>query len=110
MVLENLVDNASKYTHEGKAISLRLDCKPERVRITISDQGVGIRPEDISAIFDKFIRIDNPLSDIVGGSGLGLYLARKIVELHDGTISVNSVLGQGSTFTITLPKMKTPAP
>ncbi len=112
MVLENLVDNASKYTPQGNKIQLSLshiapttalDDGRNKVVIRIRDQGVGIAKDDLAAIFDKFTRIDNPLSEAVGGSGLGLYLARKIVELHGGTISVNSTIGKGSCFNITLP-------
>jgi PAS domain S-box-containing protein len=104
MVLENLVDNASKYTHEGKKIRVTLTGLTNgKVRIAIKDEGVGISKEDAGNIFNKFIRADNPLSDVVGGSGLGLYLVKKIVELHDGTVRVTSTLGKGSTFTVTLP-------
>lgn len=104
MVLENLVDNASKYTPEGRPINVSISRPaPGRVRITIRDQGVGISCENIDTIFDKFIRVDNPLSAIVGGSGLGLYLARRIVELHGGHISVASTPGKGSAFSVTLP-------
>lgn len=121
MVLENLIDNASKYTHTGKQIFISLNHPtetpaekldkqhegsirtPATVSIVIHDQGVGIAEKDIVSIFDKFIRVDNPLSEIVGGSGLGLYLARKIVELHGGAINVTSVEGLGSTFSVSLP-------
>ncbi len=112
MVLENLVDNASKYTPQGNKIQLSLahvaptaalDNGPDKIVIRIRDHGVGIAKDDLKAIFDKFTRVDNPLSETVGGSGLGLYLARKIVELHGGTISVTSVVGKGSCFIISLP-------
>jgi PAS domain S-box-containing protein len=104
MVLENLVDNASKYTPEGRAISVSLSrLASGQIRVTVRDQGVGISTENLEAIFDKFIRVDNPLSAIVGGSGLGLYLARRIVELHGGRISVTSTPGKGSAFSVTLP-------
>ena len=73
------------------------------MRIAVKDQGVGIEAANLEAIFDKFTRIANPLSDIVGGSGLGLYLVKRIVEIHDGSISVASTPGKGSTFTVTLP-------
>jgi PAS domain S-box-containing protein len=104
MVLENLVDNASKYTPEGLPITVGLARLADgSVRVRVRDQGVGISADNLDTIFDKFIRVDNPLSTIVGGSGLGLYLARKIVELHSGTITVTSTPGKGSVFSVTLP-------
>lgn len=105
MVLDNLVDNASKYTKSGnnKHITVYLQRNDREVTISIRDQGVGISKKDINTIFDKFIRVQNALSQSVGGNGLGLYLARKIVELHGGNLSVSSILSKGSTFTIALP-------
>ncbi len=103
MVLENLVDNASKYTPEGRSISVRLQHTTHKALIVIQDKGVGIATADIDRIFRKFSRIDNPLSVHVGGSGLGLYWVKKIVDLHGGTVSVRSRPGHGSTFTVSLP-------
>lgn len=104
MVLENLVDNASKYTTPGKKITISLtQPMPGSVRIAVKDQGVGIDDANLETIFDKFVRVNNPLSDIVGGSGLGLYLVKKVVELHDGHIKVSSTPGKGSTFIVTIP-------
>lgn len=105
MVLENLVDNASKYTPESKEIVIELKRDPQdKLIVVIKDEGVGISVDDSAKIFDKFVRIDNPLSDTMGGSGLGLYLAKRIVDLHEGTIAVNSKPGKGSAFKITLPR------
>lgn len=103
MVLENLIDNASKYSPEGSTITVSIRQSKGWVSISVKDNGVGIAPEDKEKLFQKFSRISNPLSDTVGGSGLGLYLAKKIVELHQGALSVTSDLGKGSTFTIKLP-------
>lgn len=103
MVLENLIDNASKYTPEGKRIELQLGRSAGKYTIAISDEGVGIPPEDMDKLFRKFSRLDNPLSITVGGTGLGLYWAKKIVDLHDGDINVSSVPGEGSTFTVVVP-------
>lgn len=104
MVLENLVDNASKYTPARKKIVISLSkAKDNSVKINIKDEGVGIPKQDIDKIFNKFVRIDNQLSVMVGGSGLGLYLVKKIVDLHDGRISVRSTLGKGTVFTLSLP-------
>ncbi|PLS81333.1 hypothetical protein CYG49_02250 [Candidatus Saccharibacteria bacterium] len=104
MVLENIIENAGKYSLDGKTISVAIAQNADMTTITVKDEGVGISEDDISRIFDKFSRVANPLSDKVGGSGLGLYWANKIVRLHGGNITVNSVPKKGSTFTIQLPR------
>lgn len=109
MVLENIVDNASKYTPKGKAVSVHIADTADEVRISIADQGVGISKKDRALLFKKFTRINNPLSDEVGGTGLGLYWAKKVIDLHKGTITVVSRHARGTTFTVTLPKSQ-PAP
>jgi PAS domain S-box-containing protein len=103
MVLDNLIDNASKYTPHNKSIEIKLTKRKDMVCIAIADEGVGIPEADVAKIFRKFSRLDNPLSAHVGGSGLGLYWAQKIVNLHEGSIKVESVVNKGSTFTICLP-------
>jgi len=104
MALGNIIDNASKYTPEGKNIyiSLRKGTK-NNVEITVRDEGVGIPPEGIGKLFKKFSRIDNPLSVKVGGTGLGLYWANEVIQLHGGKITVDSKVGEGTTFIISLP-------
>jgi signal transduction histidine kinase len=69
----------------------------------VTDTGIGIELRDIDKIFNQFSRLDNAMSQQVGGTGIGLYLAKNLVELHGGAIQVESVPGKGSTFTITLP-------
>jgi signal transduction histidine kinase len=103
LVIANLIENASKYSPEGSAITVGVSLQKTAIKITVSDQGVGIPSADIKKIFDKFIRIDNELSDTVSGSGLGLFFVRRIVKLHGGRVKVASHLGSGSTFTVTLP-------
>jgi len=103
MALSNIVDNASKYTEEGKKIYVKVARRASKVVVTIRDEGVGIAEEDMDKLFKKFSRIDNPLSVKVGGTGLGLYWTREIIQLHGGTIQAKSVLGKGTTFTVTLP-------
>lgn len=103
MVIENIVDNASKYTPENKNIFIRLSRSGGKARIVVKDEGVGINQEDTEYIFQKFSRIDNLMSTEVGGTGLGLYWVRKIIDLHGGSITVTSKLGKGTTFTISLP-------
>lgn len=104
MVLENLIDNASKYSDEGTTIHAVVTTKKDSVTIKITDKGVGIEDKDLGKLFEKFSRIHNPLSTQAGGSGLGLYWAKKIVDLHNGTIEVQSKPDKGTTFLINLPK------
>lgn len=104
MVIENLMSNASKYSFKGETIRVCTGVKDDRAYVSITDSGVGIHPDDFDKLFKKFSRIDNELSVKVGGSGIGLYIDKVLVELHNGTIEVESVYGKGSTFTIYLPR------
>lgn len=104
MVIENLIDNASKYTPHGGTITAIVEVTKNEAKIHIQDTGVGIKKSEISKLFTKFSRIPNHLSQQVGGSGLGLYWAHKVIELHSGTITVVSKPNVGSTFTIVLPR------
>ena len=106
MVLENIIDNASKYTPEGKSISVQLTRAKSYVKISVKDEGVGIAKADKDKVFQKFIRLDNQMSTEVGGTGLGLYWVKRVVELHDGTIAVSSRVSRGSTFSITMPSSR----
>jgi signal transduction histidine kinase len=103
MVVENLLENASHYSPEDTEIALKLRVTPKKIEIDVTDQGVGIPEEQMSKLFQKFSRLPNEFSVQVGGTGLGLYWASKIVKLHKGRINVSSRLGKGSTFTIALP-------
>ncbi|MFN7824927.1 MAG: ATP-binding protein, partial [Pseudobdellovibrionaceae bacterium] len=102
-VLSNLVENAIKYSPENSKILITSEEVDNKVVLQVSDQGMGIDPEDLPNIFMKFFRSKNAKSSPVKGSGLGLYLAKYFVELHGGSISVESALGQGTTFTVELP-------
>lgn len=104
MVIENMLDNASKYSDHDTSITVTLTQTKAAVTVSIKDQGVGIAARDIDKLFGKFSRIYNPLSTQVGGTGLGLYWAQKIVDLHDGSIDVVSEETKGTTFVIHLPK------
>ncbi len=104
MVFENLLSNASKYTPAGRSIEISLREDADFAQLAVKDAGVGIAPEDLPRLYKKFSRIDNPLSLSVSGTGLGLYLAYEIVRLHGGTITAQSELGLGTTFTDQLPK------
>jgi PAS domain S-box-containing protein len=104
MVFENLIDNASKYTDTGGEILISLAETKTHATISIKDTGVGIPDNELKHVFDKFNRISNKLSDDAGGTGLGLYWAKKIVSLHKGTIKVTSDMDVGTEFTVKIPK------
>jgi signal transduction histidine kinase len=103
MVLENIIDNASKYSHENGKVKVSLNQADGHVHMQISDSGIGIDKKDHKKLFQKFSRIENANSSFINGSGLGLYWAKKVVDLHGGTISLASELDKGSTFTVSLP-------
>jgi len=103
MVLENLLDNAGKYSDLGGKITIKVEQDDSYTTVSIKDTGVGIRKSDRQKLFKKFSRIDNPLSVSVGGTGLGLYWAKKILDLHGGSIEVVSTLHKGSTFIVKIP-------
>lgn len=102
-VFSNLVENAIKYSPEHTKIRVRSEEKDSRVVVQIIDHGNGIPADELSNIFMKFFRSKNAKSSPIKGSGLGLYLAKYFIELHQGRISVESSLGEGSTFTVELP-------
>lgn len=105
-VITNLFDNAVKYTDAGK-ISLGLTGNDDVVQFYIRDTGAGIPADDIPHLFQKFYRVDNSATRTIGGTGLGLFISRKIVELYQGRIWVESAPGKGSTFYINLPRIST---
>ncbi len=104
MVFENLIDNASKYTEVRGAITITLTETKTHVTISIKDTGVGIPVAEQKQIFDKFSRVPNKLSDLAGGTGLGLYWVKKIVSLHKGTVKIESEVDRGTEFIIKIPK------
>lgn len=105
-VITNLFDNAVKYTDTGK-ITISLAGNDQVVQFSVKDTGNGIPTEDIPHLFQKFYRVDNSNTRTVGGTGLGLFICRKIVELYQGRIWVESELNKGSTFFINLPRLTT---
>lgn len=107
-VLVNLVENAIKYSPEGGRVQVRIADTPDRLRIEVHDEGLGIPPSEQGRIFEKFYRLDADMTRGVGGSGLGLYISREIVEQMGGLLSVRSRRGSGSTFTVTLPRAAGP--
>jgi two-component system, chemotaxis family, CheB/CheR fusion protein len=103
MVFDNVLDNAGKYSGHGKRVIITIRQEKDKTLITIEDKGVGIRKADQKNLFKKFTRIDNPLSTSVKGTGLGLYWAKKVLDLHKGTIRATSKVNKGSTFIICVP-------
>ena len=102
-VLVALLDNALKYTPYEGTVSLSLTTDDAHAIIKVSDTGIGILPEDVPHIFERFYRADHSRPRDRGGSGLGLAIAQTIVQEHQGTIEVESTPGKGSTFTMRLP-------
>jgi PAS domain S-box-containing protein len=110
-VLTNLAANAAKYSPAGGRIEVDVRPRDGELEISVRDEGLGIAPDEQSLIFEKFYRADANLTRGVSGSGLGLYISRELVTLMGGKISVQSELGTGSTFVVTLPlnpQMRTP--
>lgn len=104
MAIENLISNAIKYTLSEGKIQITLRRTKTSVEIAVKDNGIGIEQKDIRKLYRVFTRLNNRLTQTVSGTGVGLYLAKHLVELHGGSIRTHSVSGKGSTFTIILPK------
>ncbi len=102
-VVDNLLSNALKYSPDGTDIDLRVELAESAVLTSVTDHGIGIPRDEIPQLFERFHRARNVSSRYYGGLGLGLYISRAIVEAHGGTIRVESVEGEGSTFTVRLP-------
>ena len=99
----NLVDNAIKYSPDGGQVTISLDQNGNGCLIEVADQGLGIPAEEQDRIFEKFYRLDPQQTKGVGGSGLGLYICRELVERMEGRLSVESEPGVGSRFQVALP-------
>ncbi|HYH06551.1 MAG TPA: response regulator [Thermoanaerobaculia bacterium] len=102
-ILYNLLSNAVKFSKTGGVVTIRARREGDAIAVSVQDHGIGIAPEHLSVIFDEFRQLDTATSRTYGGTGLGLSLVKKFVELLRGRVSVTSVVGEGSEFTFTLP-------
>jgi two-component system sensor histidine kinase/response regulator len=105
--LHQLLDNACKFSPEGGTVTVTAEVKQEAMLISVADQGIGIPPQEHGYIFDRFYQIDGSTTRRYGGTGLGLAIAKEIVEAHGGRIAVDSVVDEGSVFSIWLPARHT---
>jgi heavy metal sensor kinase len=103
-MLLNLLDNAIKYTPTGGSVSVAVECEQACVRVIVADTGIGIATTHAEHVFDRFYRVDKARSRADGGTGLGLAIAKWVAEAHNGSIELSSRPGQGSTFTVSLPR------
>ena len=103
LLVRNLIDNAVRYSHEGDKVQVEVDSDGDDVTLRVTDTGIGIPSRDISRIFERFYRVDRARSRETGGTGLGLAIVKHVVDNHGGRLEVESELGLGTTFRITLP-------
>ena len=103
LLLSNLLDNALRYTPAKGTVCVRLDATESRAMLQVADTGEGIPARELSRVFERFYRVDKARARQTGGTGLGLAIVRHVAEAHGGTVRVDSELGHGSTFTVTLP-------
>jgi signal transduction histidine kinase len=103
MVFSNLIDNAIKYTPDGGHVGVHVSSDGMYVQVAVKDDGIGMEPADREKIFDEFYRAKNDYTANVPGTGLGLSLVKRLTELHQGRISVDSSPGAGSQFAVQLP-------
>ena len=102
-ILTNLIDNAAKYSTDGKTVTISTELVENFVEIKITDEGVGIKKEDFDKVFKKFSRLENHLTSTTQGNGLGLYITKQLVENMGGQISFTSEINKGTTFRVLMP-------
>ena len=102
-VITNLISNAVKYSPKGKLIKITCVSDGRQITISVKDEGMGIKPEDVNKVFDRYYRVVTPHTEHISGFGIGLYLSAEIIYRHDGKIWAESEIGRGSTFYFTLP-------
>jgi len=103
IILNNLISNAVKYNHQGGRVDVFVNQEKHRISLQVSDTGIGMTEEESSRLFQDFVRIKNPKTKHITGSGLGLSIAKKIVEMYHGDIEVTSIPDKGTTFTVVFP-------
>ncbi len=106
IILNNLVSNAVKYNTAGGTVTITVDCNDIDFTLTVADTGIGINPSEKDMLFEEFSRIKNDKTRNISGSGLGLSIVRKVVELYHGVITVDSMPDRGSVFTVIIPKLQ----
>lgn len=104
-VVSNLIDNAVKYTPAGH-VDVKVESDEDQATVSVADTGIGISPEDQKHLFEKFYRVNSSMTREIGGTGLGLYISRNLVEHYGGKVGLHSTVGKGSTFYFTLPLAK----
>jgi len=109
-VVRKLVDNAVKYSPPGARVAVRGSARGDELALEVEDRGIGISEEHLPRIFEKFYMVDGGMTRRLGGTGVGLYLVREIVKLHHGAVDVQSLPGQGSVFSVRLPRRIKPTP
>lgn len=102
-ILTNLIDNAAKYSTDGKIVTISTELVENFVEMKITDEGVGIKKEDFDKVFKKFSRLENHLTSTTQGNGLGLYITKQLVENMGGQISFTSEINKGTTFRVLMP-------
>jgi two-component system sensor histidine kinase VicK len=103
-VLNNLIGNAMKFSPDGGTIRLALEEQEDYVQVSVADDGIGVPPDKLNRIFERFYQIDGSARRRFGGAGIGLAIVKRIVEAHQGEIWVESELSRGSRFTFRLPR------
>jgi two-component system phosphate regulon sensor histidine kinase PhoR len=109
-ILDNLIDNAIKYTPEGGSVRISCRVSDEGIAVEVADSGIGIPRDDLPRVFERFYRVDKARSRELGGTGLGLSIVKHLVQSIGGQIAVTSRVGAGSQFTVTLPRFLAPTP
>jgi signal transduction histidine kinase len=107
-VIDNLISNALKYSADGSPVDITIERGPDSVITRIKDRGIGIPEDEVPHLFERFHRARNVSSRYYGGLGLGLYISKAIVAAHGGTIAVETIEGEGSTFSVHLPLSRPP--
>lgn len=104
IILNNLVSNAVKYNKPGGTVTVTIDCNETEFTLSVADTGIGMNNEEREMLFEEFSRIRNDKTRNISGSGLGLSIVRKVVELYHGVINVESAPDRGSVFTVIIPR------